>query len=66
MNSRDAEILNAQDFFINRRDVGSESKEELIEDALNEDVPLEKLSFYNWKDRKLIKEIRERCEAQFC
>ncbi len=65
MNVKDAEILNAQNFFINRRDIGSESKEELIKDAYNKGVPLEKLSFYNWKDRDLIKEIRERDETQF-
>jgi len=65
MNVKDIEILSAQNFFINRRDVGSESKEELIEDAFNKEVPLEKLSFYNWKDRGLIREIRERDETQF-
>ena len=65
MNIKDVEILDNQAFFVRRRDVGSESKEELIEDALNKDIPLERLSYYNWQDRELIKAIRERDETQF-
>ncbi|TKD65802.1 NADAR family protein [Flavobacterium sp. ASW18X] len=65
MSEKDIEILNAQTFFVNRRDIGSESKEELIGDALNKNIPLEKLSYYNWQDRELIKAIRERDETQF-
>jgi len=65
MNSKDTEILRAHNFFVNRRDVGSESKEELLEVAFNKEVALERLSFYDWKDRALIKEIRERNESQF-
>jgi len=65
MNQTDLKIIEAQRFFINRRDVGSESKEELIRDALNSEIPLERLSFYDWKDRDLIRAIRERDEDRF-
>jgi ribA/ribD-fused uncharacterized protein len=65
MNTEDFKILKDQAFFINRRDIGSESKEELIADAFDMEVSLEKLSFYNWKDRELIKVIREGNESQF-
>lgn len=65
MNSKDKKILSDHYFFINKRDVGCESKEEMIEAALNKRVSLERLTYYDWKDRALIKKIRERDETQF-
>lgn len=65
MNELDQEIVGAQGFFVGRRDVGYESKEELIEKALNKKIQLERLSYLSWQDRELIKAIRERDETQF-
>jgi len=65
MNLKDKEILIDQSFFLSRRDVSFYSKEDLIEDALNKEIPIERLSFYDWKDRRMIKKIRERADSQF-
>ncbi|WP_343488162.1 NADAR family protein [Allomuricauda sp. d1] len=65
MVQEDLKILGALSFYVGRRDVGSESKEELIDIALNNQISLERLSFLHWKDRNLIKSIRERDETQF-
>ncbi len=65
MEQLDLELLDAQHFFLSRRDVSFYSKEDLIEDALNTDIPLERLNFYDWKDRKIIAAIRAREETQF-
>ena len=67
MNELDRSIVDAQGFFVGRRDVGYESKEEFIEDALNKDVPIENLRFSYWKKEEidLLKAIRERDETQF-
>ena len=64
-NSLDLGIIKDLDFFVKKRDVGSESREEFIEDALNTSIPLERLSYYSWNDRDLIKEIRNRNEIIF-
>jgi len=37
----------------------------MLEDALNKGVSLERLTYYDWKERDLIKLIRERNETQF-
>lgn len=67
MNEIDIEIIGAQGFFVNRRDVGLESKEEIIDIALNDQIPIERLSFLNWKERKIVESIREykKKERQF-
>lgn len=65
MNQLDEKILDDLKYYAGRRDVGSESKEELIDIALNEQIPIQKLTFLHWKDKDLIKSIREREETQF-
>lgn len=65
MNEMDKKIAGAQGFFVDRRDVGYESKEELIDITLNEQVLLERLSYLFWKDRDIVKSIRKREETQF-
>lgn len=65
MEKLDKIILDDLKYYAGRRDVGSESKEELIDIALNEQVALEKLNFLHWKDIGLIKSIREREEIGF-
>ncbi len=65
MSETEKKIVAAQSFFVNRRDVGYESKEELIDIALNEQIPLERLSFLSWKDREMVISIRQREEREF-
>lgn len=63
----DLEILSAQSFFVGRRDISFYSKEEIIIDAINEKIPIEKFDFLSTKDRETITLIREskKKEIQF-
>lgn len=67
MNQMDLEILGAQGFFVGRREVDCCSKEEIIDSALDEEIPIDKFSFLSFKDRETIRLIREgkKEETQF-
>ena len=65
MNDKDERIVADQGFFVNRRDVGYESKEELIDIALNEKILIEKLLYLNRRDKYIVSAIRNRDEKRF-
>ena len=65
MNDLDESIVAAQSFFVNRRDVGYESKEELIDIAFDQRIPAERLSYLSQRDEETISAIRNRNEKRF-
>ena len=65
MNEEDAKVLRFRNRCVSRRDVGSDSKEEQIDFALNKAVSLDKLVFFVKENHNRIKSIRERDETQF-
>lgn len=65
MNEYEAKILRSRNYFMARRDVGTDSKEGQITLALNKANSLDVLLFYVNEDQHRIKSIRERDETQF-
>ncbi len=59
MNNQESKILGDLGFFVGRRDVGSESKEEFLEYAIDLETNLDLITWFSAKDKELLSLIRQ-------